>query len=97
MYKRQVMDVADVCECDAVAVLADDLSHIVVGVGVQAAGAEGQAVVSTETMFERAHANKTKNLKDNYLYADVLLIVFHMSYVMKTIKTCTTPFSQVPF
>ena len=42
---REVMDVADVCECDAVAVLADDLSHIVVGVGVQAAGAEGQAVV----------------------------------------------------
>ena len=41
----EVMDVADVCECDAVAVLADDLSHIVVGVGVQAAGAEGQAVV----------------------------------------------------
>jgi hypothetical protein len=38
-------------------------------------------------MFERAHANKTKNLKDNYLYVDVLLIVFHMSYVMKTIKT----------
>jgi hypothetical protein len=40
-------------------------------------------------MFERSHANKTKNLKDNYLYANVLLIVFHMSYVMKTIKTCT--------
>jgi hypothetical protein len=37
-------------------------------------------------MFERAYANKTKNLKDNYLYADVLLIVFHMSYVMKTIN-----------
>ena len=39
------MDVADVCECDAVAMLADDLSNVVVGVCVQAAGAQGQAVV----------------------------------------------------
>ena len=35
----KVMDVADVSESDAVAVLADDLGNIVVGVGVQAAGA----------------------------------------------------------
>ena len=41
----EVMDVADVSESDAVAVLADDLGNIVVGVGVQAAGAQSQAVV----------------------------------------------------
>ena len=41
----KVMDVADVSESDAVAVLADDLGNIVVGVGVQAAGAQSQAVV----------------------------------------------------
>ena len=41
----EVVDVADVSKRDAVAVLAHDLSHVVVGVGVQAAGAQGQAVV----------------------------------------------------
>ena len=41
----EVVDVADVSKCNAVAVLADDLSNIVVGVCVQAAGAQGQAVV----------------------------------------------------
>ena len=39
------MDVADVSESDAVAVLADDLGTVIVGVCVQAAGAQGQAVV----------------------------------------------------
>ena len=41
----EVVDVADVSKCNTVAVLADDLSNIVVGVCVQAAGAQGQAVV----------------------------------------------------
>ena len=41
----EVLDVADVGERDAVAVLVDDVGHVVVGVGVQAARAQGQAVV----------------------------------------------------
>ena len=41
----EVMDVAHMGERDAVAVLAHDGGHIVVGVGVHAAGAERQAVV----------------------------------------------------
>ena len=40
-----MLDVADVGKGDAVAVLVDDVGHIVVGVGIQAAGAQGQAVV----------------------------------------------------
>ena len=41
----EVMDVADVGKCNTVAVLADDGSNIVVGVCVQAARAQSQAVV----------------------------------------------------
>ena len=41
----EVLHIADVGKGDAVAVLADDVGHIVLGVGVQAAGAQGQAVV----------------------------------------------------
>ena len=40
----KVLDITDVGESDAVAVLADDVGNIVVGVGVQRAGAQGQAV-----------------------------------------------------
>ena len=41
----EVVDIADVAEGNAVAVLADDLGTVIVGVCVQAAGAQGQAVV----------------------------------------------------
>ena len=41
----EVMDVADMGERDTIAMLAHDLSHVVVGVGVHAAAAQGQAVV----------------------------------------------------
>ena len=41
----EVVDVADVTESNTVAVLADDLGTVIVGVCVQAAGAQGQAVV----------------------------------------------------
>ena len=41
----EVVDVADVAEGNAVAVLTDDLGTVIVGVCVQAAGAQGQAVV----------------------------------------------------
>ena len=41
----EVMDVADMGKRDTVAMLAHDLSHVVVGVGVHAAAAQGQAVV----------------------------------------------------
>ena len=40
----KVLDVTDVGKSDAVAMLADDVGHVVVGVGVKAAGAKGQAV-----------------------------------------------------
>ena len=41
----KVLELADVGEGDAVRVLTHDARHIVFRVGIQAAGAEGQAVV----------------------------------------------------
>ena len=38
-------DVADMGKCNAVAVLADDFRHVIVGVCVERAGAQGQAAV----------------------------------------------------
>ena len=41
----KMLDVADMCKGDAVAMLADDVCHVGIGIGVETAGAKGEAVV----------------------------------------------------
>ncbi len=65
----EMFHVPDVGEGDAVAMLAHDVRHVVVGIGVQAARAQGQAVVGVvhhrqEVVDGRAVHQQTGQTKD---------------------------------